>query len=210
MEKFTCYDGEVDSSGPGKAFKVTPKAWNAESKAGSKKQISISVKWEQNTPEPQLVSMSINGIPYTCKANPEPSEEPSVPSEPSEGPSVPSVPLEGPSVPSEGPSVPSGSDRGVFVPWPSKVLGLYILLADDDHDGFESEADWEPRLFEWQQQAANVLFFTFIHPVSMDVPPAFAKLAKTRGTGEPGAVPEDTVILFAIGGYAYSSKVRFF
>ncbi len=30
------------------------------------------------------------------------------------------------------------------------------------------------------------------------------KLASSRGTGQPGAVPADTVILFAIGGYAYS------
>ena len=87
-------------------------------------------------------------------------------------------------------------------------MGFYILLADDDHEGFESDAIWEPELHEWQQKAANVLFFTFIHPVTMAVPPAFEKLAKTRGTGQPGAVPADTVILFAIGGYAYSSKIR--
>ena len=30
------------------------------------------------------------------------------------------------------------SERGVFVPWPKKVMGLYILLADDDHEGLES------------------------------------------------------------------------
>ena len=33
----------------------------------------------------------------------------------------------------------------------------------------------------------------------MDVPPAFEDLAKTRGTGVDGAIPSDTVILFAIG-----------
>ena len=49
------------------------------------------------------------------------------------------------------------------------------------------------------QEGANVLFFTFIHPETMEVPPAFANLAKTRGTNEPGAVPKDTVILFALG-----------
>ena len=53
--------------------------------------------------------------------------------------------------------------------WPKKVLGVYILLADDDEDGYESQAEWEPQLFEWQQQAANVLFFTFIHPDTMEV-----------------------------------------
>ena len=33
----------------------------------------------------------------------------------------------------------------------------------------------------------------------MDIPPSFKKLAKTRGTNAPGAVPADTVIIFAIG-----------
>jgi len=93
------------------------------------------------------------------------------------------------------------------VPWPKKVLGLYVLLADDDEEGFENESDsWTPELFPWQQEAANVLFFTFIHPETMDVPPSFKKLAATRGTNQPGAVPADTVIIFAIGGYAYSLK----
>ena len=65
--------------------------------------------------------------------------------------------------------------------WPSKVLGLYILLADDDEDGFDSKAEWNPELFPWQQKAANVLFFTFIHPGTMEVPPSFQKLAASRG-----------------------------
>ena len=67
------------------------------------------------------------------------------------------------------------------------------------NEGFENNAVWQPRLYDWQQKAANVLFFTFIHPVTMDVPPAFEDLAKTRGTGVDGAIPSDTVILFAIG-----------
>ena len=100
------------------------------------------------------------------------------------------------------------SERGVFVSWPKKVMGLYVLLADDDHDGYENDVVWEPRLYEWQQKAANVLFFTFIHPIKMDVPPAFESLAKTRGKNIPGAIPKDTVIIFAIGGQAYSSKIK--
>ena len=55
------------------------------------------------------------------------------------------------------------------VPWPKKVLGLYVLLADDDEDGYDSTAEWEPELFEWQQKGSNVLFFTFIHPDTMEV-----------------------------------------
>jgi len=88
--------------------------------------------------------------------------------------------------------------------WPSKVLGLYILLADDDEDGFDSKAEWNPELFPWQQKAANVLFFTFIHPGTMEVPPSFQKLAASRGSNAEGSVPSDTVIMFAIGGYSYS------
>lgn len=38
-----------------------------------------------------------------------------------------------------------------------------------------------------------------------DVPPAFTKLARSRGTDEEGAVPKDTTIMFAIGGEAGSS-----
>jgi len=87
---------------------------------------------------------------------------------------------------------------------PNKVLGMYILLADDFEEGFESSADWEPRLYPYQQEGANVLFFTFINPESMAVPESFKKLAESRGTGREGAVPADTKILFAIGGYAYS------
>ena len=90
-----------------------------------------------------------------------------------------------------------------------------------------------------RQEGANVLFFTFINPATMDVPAAFQKLgtsshhlhdsnndindnddedddndkqtnmmvmtdslfsAATRGTGVEGAVPADTLIIFAIGG----------
>merc|ERR1712086_92583 len=90
--------------------------------------------------------------------------------------------------------------------WPKKVLGLYILLADDSEEGFESNADWNPELFDWQQEASNVLFFTFIHPDTMEIPPSYQKLAATRGTGLPGSVPASTIIMFAIGGYAYSIK----
>merc|ERR1712106_202386 len=90
--------------------------------------------------------------------------------------------------------------------WPGKVLGLYIVLADDSEEGVESNADWNPELFDWQQEASNVLFFTFIHPDTMEIPLSYQKLAATRGTGLPGSVPASTIIMFAIGGYAYSIK----
>merc|ERR1712168_1570846 len=88
--------------------------------------------------------------------------------------------------------------------FPKKVLGMYILLADDYEEGWDSSVNWEPKLFEYQQLGANVLFFTFINPATMVIPESFKNLAKTRGTGAEGAVPVDTVIIFAIGGYAYN------
>jgi hypothetical protein len=107
---------------------------------------------------------------------------------------------------------------------------MYIVLADDGVEGYETEnSDWEPKLYQYQQEGANVLFFTFINPESMTVPKSFEKLAKSRGTGLDGAVPEDTgdipsksgeidcfnkiiisfsVIIFAIGGLKYSTEIN--
>jgi len=87
--------------------------------------------------------------------------------------------------------------------YPSRAIGLYVILADDTEDGYHSDNDWEPKLYEYQQTGANVLFFTFINPETMVVPLAFQKLSATRGSGAEGAVPQDTKIIYAIGGYAY-------
>merc|ERR1719244_293147 len=95
--------------------------------------------------------------------------------------------------------------KGPYPGLPKKVLGMYILLADDTEDGYHTDnGDWEPLLHPYQQSGANVLFFTFINPATMEVPVSFKKLAATRGTNVEGAVPSDTLIIFAIGGYAYS------
>jgi len=118
-------------------------------------------------------------------------------------PDTPSPPMNVPVVPVV---VPEGGYT-THPPWPKKILGLYILLADDTEDGFGSDSTgWTPELFPWQQEAANVLFFTFIHPGTMAIPPSYRTLAASRGSGQPGSVPRDTVIMFAIGGYAYSLK----
>ena len=90
--------------------------------------------------------------------------------------------------------------------YPKNVLGMYILLADQDVENYDDNSDWDPRLYEYQQKGANVLYFTFIHPDSMQVPRAFRKLAATRGSSKPGSVPSNTRIIFAIGGYSYSIK----
>jgi len=97
--------------------------------------------------------------------------------------------------------------KGPYLGMPKKVMGMYILLADDTEPGFHSNnGDWEPLLHPYQQYGSNVLFFTFINPATMDVPLAFRKLASTRGKNTDGAIPLDTLVIFAIGGYAYSLK----
>jgi len=97
--------------------------------------------------------------------------------------------------------------KGPYNGMPEKVIGMYILLADDTEPGFHSDNyDWEPKLHPYQQLGSNVLFFTFINPSTMDVPVAFKRLAATRCKDTEGAVPCDTRIIFAIGGYAYSLK----
>ena len=102
-----------------------------------------------------------------------------------------------PTLPPTLPPKPNG--RGIYASWPNKVLGLYVLLADDYHDDFDSDAQWSPKLYEYQQKGANVLFLTFINPETMKIPPAFQNLAATRGQDIDGAVPKDTVVIFAIG-----------
>ena len=59
-------------------------------------------------------------------------------------------------------------------------MAQYILIADDTQSGFGSGANWNPQLYPYQQTAVNVLYFTFINPNTMAVPPAFINLAKTR------------------------------
>ncbi len=82
-------------------------------------------------------------------------------------------------------------------------MAFYLLLADDTEDGYHTDDEWQPQLYPYQVQGSNVLFFTFINPESMTVPKSFANLAATRGTQQDGAVPKDTLIIFAIGGILY-------
>lgn len=170
----------VAHSEQGTNFKITPAAWSTRM-AGNDEDVvdfSVTAEFSPDEPRPGLSAVVVDGVYHTCK--PGPSTKTTV------------------------------STKGVRLAphprWPKKILGLYVLLADDSEDGYDSLADWEPELFSWQQKSSNVLFFTFIHPDTMEVPPSFQKLAASRGTDAPGAVPKDTVIMFAIGGYAYSIK----
>jgi len=86
------------------------------------------------------------------------------------------------------------------------TLGMYCLLADDTVPGYTSNDNWQPKLPDYLQSGSNVVFFTFINPKSMVVPPAFVNLAKTRGNGGSGSIPSNTVIMFSVGGYTYSNS----
>jgi len=178
FNRIDVYNGVSDTI-QGNRVRVTSPSWASRSQTDST--FSLRASFPTTSAMPRLKGITMNGAYHECKPPQRATSQ----------------------------AITKGIRIGTstHVAWPSKVLGLYILLADDDEEGFESEAsDWEPQLFPWQQEASNVLFFTFIHPDTMDIPPSFQKLAATRGTGAPGAVPANTVIMFAIGGYAYSLK----
>ena len=84
-------------------------------------------------------------------------------------------------------------------------MGFYVLLADDTEEGFGTNAcDWEPELYDYQLEAGNVLFFTFINPETMEVPCAFEKLMATKGSGAKGAIPDDTSeFRFSLNDFVY-------
>ena len=143
----------------GQRFKITPTSTYASSNLNSNDDVKVSFKasYDSSDNRPVLETIIVNGKYHACNAQ---SQQPQ-----------------------PKPMRPSLRNR-IHPSWPKKVLGLYVLLADDDEDGYESNAEWknDPELFEWQQQGANVLFFTFIHPGTMDVPPSFQKLAASRGS----------------------------
>jgi len=89
---------------------------------------------------------------------------------------------------------------------PDRMLGMYVLIADDTDKVYTSTYKWTPQLYPYQQKGTNVVYLTFLNPKLMPaVPPGMAALAQSRGSGKPGAVPADTAIIFAIGGMAYST-----
>jgi len=87
---------------------------------------------------------------------------------------------------------------------PHRTMGMYTLIADDTVPGYTSKDDWQPALPNYLQSGSNVLFFTFINPTNMAVPPSFVNFAKSRGSNAAGAIPSGTKIMFSIGGYSYS------
>eukprot|EP01084_Bolivina_argentea_P053696 98537_1 len=89
-------------------------------------------------------------------------------------------------------------------PLPTKMIGMYCLIADDTVQGYTSKDNWQPQLFDFQINGTNVIWLTFINPIDMAVPPAMANLAKCKG--QPGCPPMNTKVIFSVGGEAYCNK----
>lgn len=88
---------------------------------------------------------------------------------------------------------------------PTVSQGFYTLLADNTVSGYTSSDNWQPALYDYQIEGSNVMWFTFIDPNTMAVPPAFANLAKCRG--QSGCPTQDQRVIFSFGGESYSNSV---
>ena len=186
-------------------YVASSQVWNRVIPVDHEMVVKLHVSWDRSvTRVPQPAALNINGKAYNCKGSPQTTTPHAGSTTTNNGPST--TTSNGPFTTTNGgpttpqptlPPTPSG--RGIFASWPNKVLGLYLLLADDYHEDFDSNAQWSPKLYDYQQKGANVLFLTFINPGTMAIPPAFQNLAATRGKDVEGAVPKDTVIIFAIG-----------
>jgi len=88
---------------------------------------------------------------------------------------------------------------------PHRTMGMYLLVADDTITGYTSKDNWQPQLPEYLKSGSNVVFFAFINPETMAVPQSFSNFARTRGSSNPGAIPQNTGIIFSVGGYTYST-----
>jgi len=84
---------------------------------------------------------------------------------------------------------------------PDKVVGLYLLIADDGWP-YKSETEWVPKLPDYMGQGPNVLWLAFVHPAKMPaLPPAMIYVAKHRPD------PSQKIIA-SVGGEAYSDSAQ--
>jgi len=96
--------------------------------------------------------------------------------------------------------VPTPAPSPVPTPksWPKRVVGLYLLIADDDWP-YQSETEWVPTLPEYMYSGPNVLWLAFVHPGKMPaLPPAMQWISQNR--------PEGTLVIPSIGGQSYSDS----
>jgi len=123
--------------------------------------------------------------------NPVPPTPPTPPPTPSPSPTPP-TPTPTPTPP---PTPPTPVIPGA---WPDKVIGLYLLIADDDWP-YKSETEWVPQLPDYMS-SANVLFMAFVHPAKMPaLPPAMQWIGQHRPVGTQK-------VIASIGGQSYSDS----
>eukprot|EP01060_Flectonema_neradi_P000028 TRINITY_DN1002_c0_g1_i1.p1 TRINITY_DN1002_c0_g1~~TRINITY_DN1002_c0_g1_i1.p1 ORF type:complete len:314 (+),score=73.55 TRINITY_DN1002_c0_g1_i1:68-1009(+) len=88
---------------------------------------------------------------------------------------------------------------------PAKTLGMYCLIADDTVANYTGDADWQPKLYPYQQKGSNVIWMTFVNPEKLPaLPPAMVNLAGCKG--EAGCPGKDVPTIVSVGGEAYSTK----
>ena len=61
-----------------------------------------------------------------------------------------------------------------------KVVGLYLSMADDTVEGYETDSDWNPELYEYQQVGANLLLFAFINPANHGGSKVISKVGRNK------------------------------
>ena len=89
---------------------------------------------------------------------------------------------------------------------PSKMVGMYVAVSDNDAMKYKDSYHWTPRLMQYQVEGANVLFMTFVDPQTMELPVAMRNLAASRGKSETGSVPHATKLIASVGGQGYSKS----
>ena len=106
----------------------------------------------------------------TCNSNADCPDTPAPPPTPP-GPPAPPTPTPPPVPPSPG-------------PLPDKVVGLYLLIADDGWP-YKSDTEWVPRLPQYMYDGGvNVLWLAFVNPEDMPaLPPAMGYVGKHRPNG---------------------------
>lgn len=133
--------------------------------------------------------------------NPAPPTPTPTPSPPSPAPPTPSPtppPPPPPTPPTPPPPPPTPPTPG---PFPDKVVGLYLLIADDDWP-YKSETEWVPQLPDYLGSGPNVLWLAFLHPAKM---PALPPAMQYIGLHRPD--PNQKIIV-SVGGEAYSDSAQ--
>ena len=88
---------------------------------------------------------------------------------------------------------------------PKRMSGFYCLVADDSFKNYTSTDVWQPNLYDYQLDGANVVFMTFVNPALLPaLPPAMEKFAKCKG--QKGCVKKDVPLMVSIGGESYSTS----